>query len=153
MFENENKGIIELEAKLLKRNANILELEEQCKEYELINKHHTDLIGRQEEQIKNIKYLDRAEVEKILTDYHWGTTTYDGGKTHSTWCSIHVTHSLIDAICSLAINKLDKDRIIEVLNKYADKIYVSSDILPRIEQPVVFEYDFEDIAIEIIEGK
>jgi hypothetical protein len=34
-------------------------LKEQIKEYELINKHHTDLIGRLEEQIKNIDCYDK----------------------------------------------------------------------------------------------
>jgi hypothetical protein len=44
-------------------------LKTQLKEYELINKHHIELIGRLEEQLKAIKYLDRDTLEDFFVRY------------------------------------------------------------------------------------
>uniref|UniRef100_A0A6H1ZDV9 Uncharacterized protein n=1 Tax=viral metagenome TaxID=1070528 RepID=A0A6H1ZDV9_9ZZZZ len=81
-YQDAVKKIKDLEVKLICRNGRILELEEQIKEYELINKHHIDLIGRQEKQIAELKaciemdirrvhsqkYLDRDEVEDFVKE-------------------------------------------------------------------------------------
>ena len=67
--EKSNNALIELNNKLVVRNGRILDLENELTEYELINKHHIELIGRLEEQLKAIKYLDE-DVETLSAQFH-----------------------------------------------------------------------------------
>jgi FtsZ-binding cell division protein ZapB len=67
--EKSNNALIELNNKLVARNGRILDLENELTEYELINKHHIELIGRLEEQLKAIPSRDK--IIEVLTDYYY----------------------------------------------------------------------------------
>lgn len=147
-LEKENA---DLEAKLLKRNANILELEEQIKNIKYLTKDNLiDIFIRNldkvhykygsEQFFEDILYLaipevtlDRAEVEKIINTITLG---YNSGCPSS--LIINGKDKAITAICSLAIpNKLDKNRIIKILKEYI----VGNEII------------LNTVANEIIEGE
>ena len=72
-------------------------------DYELANIEELEELSMQNFELKakldSIKYLDRQEVETILSEYRWVVSDKDGTRYEK----IHVTPSLITAICDLAL--------------------------------------------------
>lgn len=94
--------------------ANVI-LSKERDELKLVNNHHVKLIGRLEEQLQDIKYLSRKEVEKIIFSNfdEYGNLTSDS------------PDGMVTSICKLAIPEqkyLDKKKLIPTQTGFAEKV-------------------------------
>ena len=134
--------------KLVEKSEINKKFKQQLKEYELINRHHVDLIGRQEQQLADIKYLNRDKVEKIIRSI-FGSTWGTGKEMYDFSHSEETLIGAITAICNLAYEPITKDKIINIIKDH----YWDSLTYYMEEQQDLFDKHFEFIALEILNNK
>lgn len=106
-----------------------------------------------QDRFDSIKYLDRDKVEEIITDNEiWKMAcVYSGNDDYRNKDLSEGLHEILDKICSLAIPEInttltcvygkgcrvDKDRIIEVLDKCVDDHYRELHPLEKIYNEII----------------
>lgn len=127
--------INELLAKIQQLEKENAELKTKAEHYERIAQVAVNEMERLKQQLSEIKYLNRQEVEKILFE-----------RIDDSEDNFDMVQGIITAICNLAV-EIDKDKIVEVLKGFTCRADMVSEFAYVITEPF-----FDKVADEIIKS-